>query len=356
MSQKTPRLSLPYIQAAQAQKHLTHNDAIRALDLLVQLSFEDDTLTAPPPAPDDGACYIAASGATGAWSGQDGNIAVYLDGVWQFSEPHAGWRGIVLSRNAFVIHDGTDWTALSVTTLQNAGLLGLGMSADHATPFAAKINAALWTALYSGDGGTGDMMHTLNKEAASHDAGWVLQDDFQTRALMGLFGSNQLRLSVSPDGATFHDGIVIDPDTGIAHQPALPRFKAALNYDAYVAEATWTKVPVNQAEYNAQAVFDAATNLFTAPVDGTYMLGCTLKYLEDTASGLMQSRLLVNAVDEVSGSNGRISGTPDSGETALWMQTLAVLTAGDTVELQTYGTKSFYAKADETVFWGYKIG
>lgn len=48
MSQSSPRLSLPFIQAAQAQKHVTHNEAIRALDMLVQLSFKDDAQTAPP--------------------------------------------------------------------------------------------------------------------------------------------------------------------------------------------------------------------------------------------------------------------------------------------------------------------
>ena len=51
MSQSSARLTLPFIQAAQAQKHVTHNEAVRALDMLVQLSFEDNAqprhLTAP---------------------------------------------------------------------------------------------------------------------------------------------------------------------------------------------------------------------------------------------------------------------------------------------------------------------
>ena len=33
---ETANLSLPYILASQAQKHVTHNEAIRALDCLVQ--------------------------------------------------------------------------------------------------------------------------------------------------------------------------------------------------------------------------------------------------------------------------------------------------------------------------------
>ena len=215
MSQSSARLTLPFIQAAQAQKHVTHNEAVRALDLLVQLSFEDDATSAPPPAPGEGQCYIVASGGSGAWSGQDGAIAIYLDGAWQFHTPRAGWRGYVLARAAMTVFDGTHWQEISPNALQAASLIGLGMQADGSTPFAAKLNAALWSALYSADGGTGSLIQTLNKESSAHDAGLVLQEDFQTRALIGLFGSNNLRFSVTPDGVTFNDALSIDPATGM---------------------------------------------------------------------------------------------------------------------------------------------
>ena len=48
MSDATTHLLLPYILAAQAQKHVTHNEALRILDGLVQLSVLDRDLTAPP--------------------------------------------------------------------------------------------------------------------------------------------------------------------------------------------------------------------------------------------------------------------------------------------------------------------
>src|SRR5690606_5997668 len=47
----TPNLDLPYIMGAQAQKHVTHNEAIRKLDALVQLAVLDRDLTAPPTSP-----------------------------------------------------------------------------------------------------------------------------------------------------------------------------------------------------------------------------------------------------------------------------------------------------------------
>ena len=62
MSDATTHLLLPYILAAQAQKHVTHNEALRLLDGLVQLSVLDRDLTAPPGSPADGDRYIVASG------------------------------------------------------------------------------------------------------------------------------------------------------------------------------------------------------------------------------------------------------------------------------------------------------
>ena len=68
MSDATTNLLLPWILAAQAQKHVTHNEALRLLDNLVQLSVLDLDLTAPPGSPADGDRYIVASGATGGWA------------------------------------------------------------------------------------------------------------------------------------------------------------------------------------------------------------------------------------------------------------------------------------------------
>ena len=76
----TPHLALPYIEAAQAQKHVTHNEALDRLDLLTQLAVESRTLTAPPGSPTDGARYIVAGGATGAWSGWDCDLAAFVGG------------------------------------------------------------------------------------------------------------------------------------------------------------------------------------------------------------------------------------------------------------------------------------
>ncbi len=50
----TPNLALPYLAAAQAQKHVTVNEALDALDGLVQLSVISAALAAPPGKPGRG--------------------------------------------------------------------------------------------------------------------------------------------------------------------------------------------------------------------------------------------------------------------------------------------------------------
>ena len=62
-------LKLPFILPAQAGKHITHNEAIAALDTLAQLAVLDRDLSTPPASPTAGARYIVAASPTGAWSG-----------------------------------------------------------------------------------------------------------------------------------------------------------------------------------------------------------------------------------------------------------------------------------------------
>lgn len=358
MSDSSNILNLPFLLPSQAQKHVTHNEALRVLDALVQMRVITAALDTPPADPEEGACYIVPAGALDEWAGQDGTIAVRDNGAWAFFAPLAGWRTFVQDTGEMVVFDGADWVPMGVQSLQSTDAIGIGMDTDPGTGFAAKVNDALWTALSSGDGGTGDIVQRLNKSTSADDAGIVLQSGYQTRALFGLFGSDKTRLSVTPDGFNFNDALVVDQATGIAELPALPRFKAITNYDNYAAADTWVKVGINNAEYNDQGAFDAATNLFTAPVAGTYMLGASLLFSVDHANPVfMRGRLVKNGTDQVNGSFGEVSGPHESGATVLHLQTLVSLGAGDTVELQGYFRGDYaYLAADGTTFYGYKIG
>jgi hypothetical protein len=109
MSDTTTHLGLPYLLAAQAQKHVTHNEALRLLDAMVQLSVLDRTRTAPPASPADGNRHLVASGATGLWAGWDLNIAFWVDGAWIRLVPRTGWLVWVAAEGLFLVWTGSAW-------------------------------------------------------------------------------------------------------------------------------------------------------------------------------------------------------------------------------------------------------
>lgn len=358
MADTSRSLLLPYIQPNQAQKHVTHNEALRILDVLTQLAVEADDQTAPPADPSDGAQHIVGDEASGLWSGHDGDVALFETGSWRFFAPRAGWRAYVTGREALVVHDGTEWIDLDSAELQEIEAFGLGMTSLPDAPFSAKLNAAFWTALYLADGGDGTLVTTLNKENTSNDLGFVFQQDFQTKGLLGLFGTDDLRLATSTDGVTFRDGLIVDGATGVVDLPNLPRFKAVTNFDNYAAADTWVKIAINDTELNDQAAFDAATNAFTAPVSGSYFLGASLTFKENASDQVsMAARLIVNGTDEVSGGYGEVAGPHISERSTVTVQTLIALDAGDTVEVQgRMQGQDAYFEADKSCFWGFKIG
>jgi hypothetical protein len=108
MSQ-TARLALPVIEAAQAQKHVTHNEALVLLDALVQLAVESRTLSSPPSSPDEGSCYIPAAGASGAWSGWDGELALFGGGAWTRIVPRSGMTAWLKAERLAVVYEDAAW-------------------------------------------------------------------------------------------------------------------------------------------------------------------------------------------------------------------------------------------------------
>lgn len=218
---QTANLALPYIMPTQAQKHITHNEALARLDAIVQLSVLDRDLTAPPGAPTDGDRYIVAASATGAWAGWDAAVAAFIEGAWTRLDPQPGWLCWIADEELLVAWDGTGWTLAGATDeLQEITRFGLDATADGTNPFLAQLNAALWTAKYAADGGSGDLRLTLNKEAAGDVASLLLHDGHSGRAEIGLVGNDDLSLRVSPDGSAWTDAIVADKDDGRVRFPA----------------------------------------------------------------------------------------------------------------------------------------
>jgi len=112
----SPRIGLPYLDAAQAQKHVTMNEALARLDMAGAGRAESMDLGTPPVSPAEGDAHVVPAGATDAWAGQDGNVAVYLNGGWDFITPWAGWRLWIAAESGFAVFDGTAWQLVSQPT------------------------------------------------------------------------------------------------------------------------------------------------------------------------------------------------------------------------------------------------
>lgn len=213
----TARLNLPLIDAGQAQKNITHNEAILALDQFVQAAVLSQTLATPPATNNDGDSYIVAAPASGAWAGKTGQIAAFQQGVWNFYVPAVGCLVWVVAQSRIYAWTGTAWVDafnLFSSTLQNMQLLGIGTTANASNPLAAKLNAALFTALGSSEGGSGDMRFTLNKSATGNTVSHLYQDGYSGRAETGLCGDDHFHIKVSPDGLVWRDAVNIDPASG----------------------------------------------------------------------------------------------------------------------------------------------
>src|SRR3989344_3642622 len=80
----TARFALPLLAMAQAQKEVTHNEALTLLDALVQPVVEDGPQAVPPSAPVAGQGWIVGAAASGAWVGEEGALALWTSGGWRF--------------------------------------------------------------------------------------------------------------------------------------------------------------------------------------------------------------------------------------------------------------------------------
>ena len=98
MSSETMRLQLPLLQPAQAQKHVTVNEALMRLDGLTNAVLESTSVPMPPEVVIDGQCWWVPPGAAGAWTGRGGHVAVGSNGGWIYVKPARGMRVFVADR------------------------------------------------------------------------------------------------------------------------------------------------------------------------------------------------------------------------------------------------------------------
>jgi len=123
----------------------TEMDAnMKLMDMVNQLGVIDKDLGAQPGGPANGDRYILPAGATGAaWAGHDLEVAVFIEGVWEFHVPQLGWDAFVQDEGFKYFWNSTAWVPqtaqaalsepISETVLTGAVIMDLNLSRNFRT-------------------------------------------------------------------------------------------------------------------------------------------------------------------------------------------------------------------------------
>lgn len=206
--EQTDKLKLPYIMAAQAQKHVTHNEALRMLDALTHMTVVSRVWTEPPGQPLAGQAWLVPdSGAAGVFEGHGGELAVWQDEAWAFHTPVHGWLAYVSDEARLVVHADGSWQPLPPA--ETVPVLGINASANTSQRLIVSSDMSLFT-----NDSEGGHRVILNKSGASDTASLIFQSGYQGRAEFGLSGSDAFSIKTSPNGSAWQTILSVDHTSG----------------------------------------------------------------------------------------------------------------------------------------------
>jgi Protein of unknown function (DUF2793) len=266
----TPLLALPYLAASQAQKHVTHNDALSLIDGLLHLSVISRVLSTPPATPLDGQRFLIAIAPTGVWATHAGHVALRMEGAWRFLIPREGWRLWVENEDVFLIFDGINWNSSGVpTTLQNLSLLGVNSTADATNKLSVSSSAVLINNVGAG------VQFKVNKNTVTDTASIMLQTGFSGRAEIGTTGDDNLHFKVSANGASFFESLIVAGGSGVV---------TAKNNLVLDPQSTDPAAPVN-----GQLWYNSTTGKFRVRQNSV-----SIDLITDQTQGAIQARTIIS--------------------------------------------------------------
>lgn len=119
----TARFELPLLAISQAQKEVTHNEALIRIDALLHAVVEDRLAQAPDAVENDlGKCWLVDDGALGLWSGKSGQIAIWVGADWRYAVPTEGMRVRLRTAQCDLVHVQGTWISAPVIADPSGGL------------------------------------------------------------------------------------------------------------------------------------------------------------------------------------------------------------------------------------------
>lgn len=219
MSDTSPNLNLPYILPAQAQKHVTHNEALDILDAIVQVAVMGRDVNDPPATPQSGETWAIGDAPTGLWALHAHMLASFNNNGWVFVPLREGLLVWDMSAPGLFVRSGGAWVD-AINAAGGAEVFGVNSAADSTNRLSVAGDATLLTH----DGGGHQLK--LNKATAVDTATLLFQSGFSGRAEIGLAGEDDLSIKVSEDGTNWVEALRFDGATGAATGAAVQANKA----------------------------------------------------------------------------------------------------------------------------------
>ncbi len=349
--ERTPNLNLPYIMASQAQKHVTHNEAIRGLDAIVHPGAESRQVLVPPSNPTDGVRYIIPvdTDAEAAWGGSSNTIAVWQDGAWAYYQPRQGWTAHIADENVLLVYNDNEWQPLADFQRDpTVEIWGINATADTNNRLTLSAPASLFTAEND------DHRLSINKSDIPDTASILLQTGYSTRFELGLTGDDDFKIRSSTDGINFEDAMVIDQTTGNVRLPRTVTAKLGGNSVGSEQIASGTVYPLTQFNVTTDTLFDSTFSAGILTIGSVDAGMWSLEFQSNIAGppalkGVYIRRngaaLAIMQFDAMNGAN------------VLKAVTTAQLEAGDRIDFSIYqSTGANQVPGGATRFFAYRVG
>lgn len=340
MSDTTVNLQMPYILPSQAQKHVTHNEALQRLDAVTQLVIQAQ-LAAPPFPVGEGTCFAVGPAATGDWSGKSGQIAFRQDGAWIFITPREGWQAWFVDSAQPVVFVSGAWTSLSLPAPPDllVDRLGIAATADDTNRLAIASPASLFN-----NAGGGHQLK-INKSGSTDTASLMFQSGWQGHAEMGLAGNNDFSVKVSPDGGSWKTALQISAN-GAVSTPHRPAVRAApldgIRTPASGTQTGFSSLAINRGDFTLGAAIAGDGARLMIPTAGLYLLSLSARILSSSGHRIA---LIVNGTTTLLTLDGVHA---DSGPASQSVTGLAALESGDWLTLGHTGTAAIEFGAGKT--------
>ncbi|WP_144577056.1 DUF2793 domain-containing protein [Agrobacterium sp. DE0009] len=332
MTEQTTRLSLPYILPSQAQKHVTHNEALQKLDAVVQLVVKA-VLSTLPENPAEGDCFLLASNATGDLAGKARKLAFRQDGAWLFITPQPGWTAWFASDGKYRVLQDKNWRDLPLPAAGRMDRLGIGTEPNTTN----RLTLSSPASLFSHAEQDGSHRMTINKAAKTDTASLLFQTGWSGRAEMGLAGHDGFSIKTSPDGANWYTALLCSGDGRVSlpnRALAVAGLPAGTTKPASGSTAGFSLLTISEGGFALGDAVETGGRELLVPAKGLYLVALTLAV---AASSGHRVTLLSNGL----ATGFSVAGNASAVDTQQSAISILALNAGDRLRLQHEGTAEF---------------